>query len=145
MKPTKARFCSPKCRGAANRRTAHCAQPDCGKLFHQVKPENKSCSRECSWLGMKHRHTPETEAKITALWDEGLTVRKIGEATGLTMDAVDHLRARLRLPLRIIRRKPEPCEMIEKAPFRIAVPERITAGPEPLPPMHHISWGAIAL
>jgi len=124
---------------------AHCAQPNCGKLFHQVKPENKYCSRECSWFGMKHRHTPETEARITALWNEGLTVRQIGEAIGLTMDAVDHLRARLRLPLRIVRRKPEPCEMIEITPLRIAVPERITAGPEPLPPMHPISWGAIAL
>ena len=131
---------------------AHCAQPDCGKLFHQVKPENKYCSRECSWLGMKHRHTPETEAKITALWDEGLTVRQIGAATGLTMDAVDHLRARLKLPLRIIRRKPDPDgpyihRSIEQlsVPFRVAVQERLVAGAEPLRPMHPISWGAIAL
>ena len=101
---------------------------------------------------MKHRHKPETEAKVTELWGQGLTVRQIGEATGLTMDSVDHLRARLKLPLRFIRRKPDPdgayihrsVEQLSE-PFRVATRERLVAGAEPLPPMHPISWGAIAL
>lgn len=130
----------------------HCAQPECGKLFHAIKSDSKFCCRECGWFGMKHRHTPQTEARVTELWNEGLTVRQIGEAIGLTMDAVDHLRARLKLPLRFVRRKPDPCgayiqRSVEQlpVPFRVAVPERLVAGPEPLSPMHPISWGAIAL
>jgi hypothetical protein len=31
------------------------------------------------------------------------------------------------------------------APFRVAMPDRLAAGSDPLPPMHPISWGAIAL
>lgn len=87
---------------------------------------------------MRHRHPPETEARVTELWGAGLSVRQIAEDTGLTRDTVDHLRARMKLPLRIVHRKPPVLTV-----FNVAAPIRIDAGREPLPPMHPISWGAI--
>lgn len=196
-----------------------CGNPSCGKIFKPTKPQRFCCSRECGWQVMTHRHPPGVYEQVTALLDEGLSCRQVGEKLDLSTNAVEGIKRRhycreckecgkalrrgqlsfcsrdcyfanmssrnetselnvrlaefwdaglsmsaigerlhlckntvvskvhrLGLPSRpspIRPRKDAPSRYF-KTPF-VMHAVRAEAGHEPLPPMHPISWGAIAL
>lgn len=153
MPPKNQKYCSQTCMGLAQRNPNEpCANPKCGKMFHPMKSTSRYCSLVCYQLCMSHRHSDEVCAKFIELWNQGISYREINRRIGLRANSVEHLRERLGLTPR--HRHPRvsvPTAYYQRSieqlpvPFRVAVPERLIAGAEPLPPMHPISWGAIAL
>jgi len=134
------KYCTPQCAWNAQQGDArHCIQ--CGKRLK--RQQLHCCSRECYALVVieAHKNTP-FDNDVTKLWNEGLSTAEIGRRLGVTKNQVIGRAHRLHLtprpsPLRHRAEPAEPRFMIHEA--------RIASGRDPLPPMHPISWGAIAL
>lgn len=121
----------------------HCGECNKPLLRHQ----SSFCSRDCYFSNMSSRNeNPEFNAKLTELWDAGLSMSAIGERMHLGKNSVVGKVHRLGLPPRPspIRPRKEIPDQRFKTPFCMHE-LRAEAGHEPLPPMHPISWGAIAL
>jgi hypothetical protein len=118
---------------------------ECGKALR--RGQLSFCSRECYFGNMSSRNDKEEfNAKLAELWDAGLSMSAIGERMHLCKNTVVSKVHRLGLSPRPspIRPRQEGRNRRIKTPFFMHE-DRAGAGHEPLPPMHAISWGAIAL
>ena len=143
-------YCSPECRGKGRRDKYYdCKQ--CGEKFYSKEQTAIYCSRACSAAYIRSLKD-ELRKRIQVFWDQGIRSHvAIAEKLGVSKDTIRHQRHKMGLrhdprpPGRIqtayAKRKPE--QLPE--PFRNIVKERLIFGDAPLPPMHSISWGAIAL
>jgi hypothetical protein len=124
----------------------------CGKLFPQKRTKfgmKRFCSRECTDHWQRARVNPIRE-QVAAMAAENIPPTEIAHRLGVTKNVVVGLRRRMGLP-RYQRPKPEPRSFAKASYLQrrhlmtdVAV-ERLALGADPLPPMHPISWGAIAL
>lgn len=126
-------------------------------MFHAPKSDSRFCSKACANSAMKTRHSDELRAKLVELRQTGMKYADIGKILGIPKNAVCGLCRRAGLPsLKGRPRSRVPGAKTHKAiaryktdelpPYLLNVQrERLVVGAEPLPPMHPISWGAIAL
>lgn len=146
-------YCDNDCRIAGQRKVRHCHQ--CGKLLTKAT-QQLFCGTQCR--GAHDRANPkervysfEQRENIARLWREGLSTAKIGERLGISKSAVCGLRQRMNLPTRgsPILYAPLPTTVKSHKSVLLQLGDldaiRVDAGSDPLPPMHPISWGAIAL
>lgn len=139
-------YCSAKCQAEGQRivRTARCK--NCGKLL--IKQQLNYCSRRCYSAAVIEQSLDDPlREPLTRLWDEGLTTAEIGRQLGIKKNAVIGKAHRMGLPARPSPILP-PRETPRQSAFQVRLclhDDRAIAGPEALPPMHPISWGAIAL
>lgn len=147
------RFCGRVCQAIGQLNPERpCANDACGKIFRPLKGRAKYCCRQCAAIHSAYRHSDKIREGMIRLHATGMKFSAIAAELGITHNAVCGLRRRLNL--QPIKRQPKLVtanawskRRPEDLPpsVRIAVRERIMAGAEPLPPMHPISWGAIAL
>lgn len=137
-------YCSHYCQTEGQRiiRTDRCEQ--CGKPL--VRQQGRFCSRYCysTYVIDKYRDEP-LRAALGELWHEGISTAEIGRRLKISKNAVIGKAHRWGLPARPSPIRPALPDIPRiKTPFLVH-DARATEGWEPLPPMHPISWGAIAL
>lgn len=152
------KYCSARCAALAQvKPDIACANPKCGKMFHAPKSDSVFCSKACANTAMKTRHSDELRDKLVELRNTGMKYDEISKALGISKNAICGLCRRAGLPS--LRGRPRSKAQGTKThkslantlpnelppSLRHVVRERLVAGSFPLPPMHPISWGAIAL
>lgn len=133
------KFCSVTCANLSATKTRYCKQ--CG-INPVASRQIDFCGPQCrATHGESFRKYPESVRKeVARMWLAGVSGSKIAESLRLANKHVVHdLRRSMRLPPR-----GQPVQLSGIVPGRV-LSERETYGNEPLPPMHPISWGAIAL
>jgi predicted nucleic acid-binding Zn ribbon protein len=158
LPPKNTKLCSKRCHALAQIKPhIACANDKCGKMFHPPKSDSRYCSKACANTAMKTRHSDELKERLMELRQTGMKYADIGKILGIPKNAVCGLCRRAGLPsLRGRPRSRPPGAKTHKALARYkpdelppnllnVLHERLVVGAEPLPPMHPISWGAIAL
>ena len=117
------------------------------------------CCSTCSNTAGKGRHSEEFRAKVLELRTQGKSIDDICLDTKLTQHAVKAILKRAKMHGAVVGRRSSRASTAPAVhkrlserkteelplPLRHLLRERLEAGSAPLPPMHHISWGAIAL
>jgi len=114
------------------------------------------CSKVCSDTAGKGRHPEQFRMRVIELRTQRKSISEIAQTVHMSEYSVKALIKRMRIkecaprgrPISsgkgktaLAKRKPENLPQA----MRHIMHERLAMGTEPLPPMHPISWGAIAL
>ena len=150
-------YCSRECGAAALRLPPIiCKNPKCNKLFQRAKSTQLFCCKVCSDTAGKGRIPEELRMRIIALRTERKSISEISQTLHITEHSVKAVTRRARITISASKGRPitsgkGKTAFAKRKPehlphgMRHIVRERQSIGPEPLPPMHPISWGAIAL
>ena len=153
-------YCSKECCAASQRLPdVICKNPKCNKLFRRAKGTQMFCSKHCSDTAGKGRIPEELRMRVIALRTERKSISEISQTMHITEHAVKAITKRARITISAPKGRPRTRASSVKTHASLAkarredlhpalrhvLHERLAVGTEPLPPMHPISWGAIAL